>query len=68
MHLIAPLVPPMPCDQVGNLLSITDLDQNRTSYTYDSLDRQLTDTNQLGLSRTYSYNYPPVLKLCSMWI
>jgi YD repeat-containing protein len=43
-------------DRVGNLLSITDSDQNRTSYTYDALNRQLTDTNQLGLSRTYAYN------------
>jgi YD repeat-containing protein len=55
-------------DRVGNLLSLTDSDQNRTSYTYDALNRQLTDTNQLGLSRTYRYNYPLALKLCSMWI
>jgi YD repeat-containing protein len=43
-------------DRVGNLLSITDPDWNRTSYTYDALDHQLTDTHQLGLSRTYRYN------------
>jgi YD repeat-containing protein len=43
-------------DLIGNLLSLTDPDQNRTSCTYDALNRQLTDTNQLGLSRTYAYN------------
>jgi RHS repeat-associated protein len=46
----------MTYDRVGNLLSITDPDQNRTSYTYDALDQQLTDTNQLGLSRVYTYD------------
>jgi YD repeat-containing protein len=44
----------MTYDRVGNLLSITDPNQNRTSYTYDALDRQLTDTNQFGLSRVYT--------------
>jgi YD repeat-containing protein len=43
-------------DRIGNLLSLTDSDQNRTSCTYDALNRQLTDINQLGLSRTYAYN------------
>jgi YD repeat-containing protein len=43
-------------DLVGNLLNLTDSDQNRTSYTYDALNRQLTDINQLGLSLTYAYN------------
>jgi YD repeat-containing protein len=45
-------------DRIGNLLSLTDSDHNhnRTSYTYDALNRQITDTNQLGLSRTYAYN------------
>jgi YD repeat-containing protein len=36
-------------DRIGNLLSLTDSDQNWTSYTYDALNRQLTDTNQLGV-------------------
>jgi RHS repeat-associated protein len=38
------------------MLSITDSVGNTTSYTYDALDRQITDTNQLGKTRSYGYD------------
>jgi YD repeat-containing protein len=46
----------MSYDQVGNLLSLTDPLNNRTSYTYDRLNRQLTDTNALGDTRSFVYD------------
>ena len=43
-------------DRASNLLSITDPEQNTTSYTYDDLNRMTSETNQLGLARTYGYD------------
>ncbi|UBF30172.1 hypothetical protein K9N68_39205 (plasmid) [Kovacikia minuta CCNUW1] len=43
-------------DKVGNVLSITDPVGNKTEYTYDGLNRLITDKNQLGKTRTYGYD------------
>jgi YD repeat-containing protein len=43
-------------DAVGHVTQIADPNNNTTRYTYDNLDRLLTDTNQLGKTRSYSYD------------
>ena len=35
---------------------MTDPEENTTSYSYDELNRTLSDTNQLGFTRSYSYD------------
>ena len=43
-------------DFVGNVLAITDSVGNTTSYTYDALNRQITDTNSLSKTRSFGYD------------
>ena len=43
-------------DAVGNLVSLSDALLNTTSYVYDGLDRQISETNQLGDARSYEYD------------
>jgi RHS repeat-associated protein len=40
----------------GNLLSDTDPDANKTSYTYDGLNRQISETDPLGHVSTTAYD------------
>lgn len=42
-------------DAASNLLSITDSEQNTTSYTYDDLNRPIKETNYGG-DRIYDYD------------
>ena len=39
-------------DAAGNLLSLTDPANNTTTYSYDAINRQVSDTNQHGDSAT----------------
>ena len=43
-------------DAVGNTLALTDAQDNATTYTYDGLNRKLTETNQLSQTRNYTYD------------
>jgi YD repeat-containing protein len=40
----------------GNLISLTDPEQNTTTFAYDGLDRQVFKTKTFDLSRTSSYD------------
>jgi YD repeat-containing protein len=41
---------------VGNISSLTDASGNATAYIYDALNRKLSETNALNLSRTFAYD------------
>lgn len=43
-------------DAVGNVLWITDPEENTTSYGHDLRNRVLSETNELGLARTFVYD------------
>ena len=46
-------------DAVGNLLTLTDPVNNRTTWTYDNLHRRKQETNQLGLNGAASSTARP---------
>jgi YD repeat-containing protein len=41
---------------VGNLLSLTDPENNETAWQYDSLDRVTSERNMLGYERVFQYD------------
>ena len=41
---------------VGNVLSIIDPENNATSYVYDSRNRLVSETNELGFERSMTYD------------
>ena len=43
-------------DANGNVLTVTDMDDNTTTYTYDALNRKLTATNGLSHVTTFAYD------------
>ncbi len=46
----------MDYDVAGNVVSVTDPENNTTSFTYNGLSRQLTETKPLGQVLTYVYD------------
>ena len=43
-------------DDVGNVRSVIDPENNTTSYVYDSRNRLVSETNELVFSRTMTYD------------
>ena len=43
-------------DKAGNVLEVTDPEQNTTSFTYDNRNRLTSETNELGDSRSFDYD------------
>ena len=43
-------------DAKGNLISVTDPNGNKTSYTYDDRNNLISETDALGNKTTYEYN------------
>ena len=46
----------MAYDAVGNLLSLTDPEDNETTWVYDKLNRATSETNELSETRSFVYD------------